>query len=150
MRISDWSSDVCSSDLRRGPRAATGASDGPVEATVSGSHGGRRAERAEENGKSRPHGKPVLMGAAGAISPPHPRPWRRERKVDETNQVATAATAGWEIALPAKTPPPSETKAASANRRRIATADRRRNDNATIHGTSSHTAAAGSTKEEHK
>src|SRR3546814_16736267 len=93
MRISDWSSDVCSSDLRRGPRAATGASDGPVEATVSGSHGGRRAERAEENGKSRPHGKPVLMGAAGAISPPHPRPWRRERKVDETNQVATAAAA---------------------------------------------------------
>src|SRR3546814_6477622 len=37
---------------RRGPRAATGASDGPVEATVSGSHGGRRAERAEEIGRA--------------------------------------------------------------------------------------------------
>src|SRR3546814_20188612 len=76
---------------RRGPRAATGASDGPVEATVSGSHGGRRAERAEQNRKSLPPGKPVLKSSAGAISQPRPRPRRRAGKVAETNPAHTAA-----------------------------------------------------------
>ena len=71
-------------------------------------------------------------------------------KVEGTNALGgpngvrgLAATAGWEIALPAKTPPPSETKAASAIRRRIATASRRRIANAPMMRSSSASSAAG-------
>src|SRR3546814_9739428 len=67
MRISDWSSDVCSSDLGQYPLAAAGRGDDPVRSVLSRMAdvpgGGRRMRRARRTvrGVARRH-----SGAAGA------------------------------------------------------------------------------------
>src|SRR3546814_1311805 len=74
MRISDWSSDVCSSDLRRLEVAALvtrrGAEPGPV-----GRHLAARFETAAEQHRGR---RGAMIGAAGAVDLDRPPEFGRD------------------------------------------------------------------------
>src|SRR3546814_15462852 len=99
MRISDWSSDVCSSDLsgrvvRSGigrPCAGTcGAAPPPAPRIVAGA----RARRPRGDRRAEP------LGPVGAYGDDAVRPWRSVRQEPETPDIAPLAVCNLSPAKP--------------------------------------------------
>src|SRR3546814_5713620 len=103
MRISDWSSDVCSSDLMGRPQHAAQAGSFRI-------YGGR--ERARRGGVSRQHwslSRPLLSrsrckgeGGMSGEAPETPDTWRtipsyRQRLVHLEGEIAAPASLVWDV-----------------------------------------------------
>src|SRR3546814_7837091 len=99
MRISDWSSDVCSSDLRV---ATVTAMTGWAEAEV------LKFAAAAETGIDHPIARAIIAAAGGEIGPGGVRDGRSEEHTSELQSLMRISYAV--LCLKKKTPEPKPTK----------------------------------------
>src|SRR3546814_12945106 len=94
MRISDWSSDVCSSDLGKDAADGKGAPDGKgAETNGKAKPAKAKAAKAEEDSDPKVKGKKVAADGEEAAeeAPAQPAPGEEDDDEEEENSISLAA-----------------------------------------------------------